>query len=95
MLDQVESSMVYQFELVQFFAVKVRCLGRTGVSSSVITRNSPLWTSNPKQQLAYLALKYWARLYCPDVILGVYTPDDWKSHRKKSSILCRYRIIER
>lgn len=40
------------------------------------TRNSPLWKSKPKQQIAYLAVKYWARLYCPEVILGVYTPDE-------------------
>lgn len=40
------------------------------------TRNSTLWASDPKQQLAYLAIKRWARLYCPDVILGVYTPDE-------------------
>jgi hypothetical protein len=39
-------------------------------------RNSPLWGQDPKQQLAYLAVKRWARLYCPDVILGVYTPDE-------------------
>lgn len=32
--------------------------------------------SNPKQQIAYLGVKYWARLYCPEVILGVYTPDE-------------------
>jgi hypothetical protein len=40
------------------------------------TRNSTLWTEDPKQQLAYLAQKRWARLYAPDVILGVYTPDE-------------------
>ncbi|NIG12966.1 recombinase RecT [Pantoea sp. Al-1710] len=39
-------------------------------------RNSPLWTTAPKQQFGYLAVKYWARLYTPDVILGVYTPDE-------------------
>ncbi|EAP2788059.1 recombinase RecT [Salmonella enterica] len=44
--------------------------------SGVVTRNSPLWVSNPKQQIAYLGVKYWARLYCPEVILGVYTPDE-------------------
>jgi len=43
----------------------------------VTTRNSPLWKTAPKQQLAYLAVKYWARLYCPDVILGVYTPEEF------------------
>jgi hypothetical protein len=44
--------------------------------SKVTTKNSPLWKTAPKQQAAYLAVKYWARLYCPDVILGVYTPDE-------------------
>jgi len=39
-------------------------------------RNSPLWATDPRQQLAYLAVKRWARLYAPDVILGVYTPDE-------------------
>lgn len=39
-------------------------------------RNSPLWATDPKQQLAYLAVKRWTRLYSPDVILGVYTPDE-------------------
>lgn len=39
-------------------------------------RNSPLWGQDPKQQLAYLAVKRWSRLYCPDVILGVYTPEE-------------------
>ena len=39
-------------------------------------RNSPLWATDPKQQLGYLAVKRWSRLYAPDVILGVYTPDE-------------------
>lgn len=39
-------------------------------------RNSPLWLADPRQQLAYLAIKRWSRLYTPDVILGVYTPDE-------------------
>ena len=44
--------------------------------SNVTIRNSPLWKSAPKQQIAYLAVKYWARLYCPEVILGVYSTDE-------------------
>ena len=51
--------------------------------SGVVTRNSPLWVSNPKQQIAYLALKYWARLYCPAVVLGVYTPDEIEQRTEK------------
>jgi hypothetical protein len=39
-------------------------------------RNSPLWASDPRQQIAYLATKRWARLNAPDVLLGVYTVDE-------------------
>ena len=39
-------------------------------------RNSPLWADDPRQQIAYLAVKRWTRLHCPDVLLGVYTPDE-------------------
>jgi hypothetical protein len=41
-------------------------------------RNSPLWVADPKQQIAYLGLKRWSRLHTPDVILGVYTPDEFE-----------------
>ncbi|EGR6730091.1 recombinase RecT [Salmonella enterica] len=51
--------------------------------SGVVTRNSPLWVSNPKQQIAYLGVKYWARLYCPEVILGVYSPDEIEEREEK------------
>lgn len=43
-------------------------------------RNSPLWTNDPKQQIAYLATKKLARLHFPDVILGVYTEDELMDH---------------
>ncbi|HGE6223677.1 TPA: RecT family recombinase [Klebsiella pneumoniae] len=39
-------------------------------------RNSPLWEQDPRQQLAYLCVKRWARSHAPDVLLGVYTPDE-------------------
>lgn len=45
-------------------------------SGSVTTKNSPLWKVNPKQQMGYLQVKNWARLYAPGAILGVYTPDE-------------------
>lgn len=44
--------------------------------SKVTTKNSPLWKTNPKQQLGYLQVKNWARLYCPGAILGVYSPEE-------------------
>ncbi len=44
--------------------------------TQVRTRNSTLWAEDPKQQIAYLASKRWSRLHAPEVILGVYTPDE-------------------
>jgi hypothetical protein len=44
------------------------------------TRNSPNWLNDPKQQIAYLAIKKLARLHFPDVILGVYTEDELLDH---------------
>jgi hypothetical protein len=46
------------------------------MAKHVTTKNSPLWKTNPKQQLGYLQVKNWARQYCPGAILGVYTADE-------------------
>lgn len=46
-------------------------------------RNSPLWEQDPRQQLAYLCVKRWARLHAPDVLLGVYTPDELEESRPR------------
>lgn len=44
--------------------------------ADVKVKNSPLWATNPKQQLSYLQVKNWARQYCPGAILGIRTPDE-------------------
>lgn len=54
----------------------VRWLPAPLCMEQVKTRNSPLWATNPQQQIAYLAVKYWTRLYAPDAILGVYSDDE-------------------
>lgn len=46
--------------------------------NKVTTKNSPLWKTNPKQQMGYLQCKNWSRLYTPGAILGVYTPDEFE-----------------
>ena len=45
-------------------------------NGDVTTRNSPLWKTNPAQQIGYLQVKNWGRLYAPGAILGVYTTDE-------------------
>ena len=39
-------------------------------------RQSTQWATDPKQQLSYACMKRWARLHCPDVILGIYTSEE-------------------
>jgi hypothetical protein len=47
--------------------------GDTGPASK---GGSPLWESNPEVQMFYSASRQWARLFCPEVILGAYTIDE-------------------
>lgn len=44
-------------------------------------KNSPLWKSDPQQQLGYYSIRSFARRYCPEVILGVYTPEEAETFR--------------
>lgn len=47
----------------------------------ITTKNSPLWKSDPDQQLGYFSIRSFARRYCPEVILGVYTPEEAEQFR--------------
>lgn len=50
-------------------------------SSSVKTKNSPLWQVNQRQQMGYLQVKNWTRAYCPGALLGIYTADELEDMR--------------
>lgn len=43
---------------------------------SIPTKNSPLWKSDPDQQLAYFSARSWARRHFPELLLGVYTREE-------------------
>lgn len=38
--------------------------------------NSPLWKKDLDQQLSYYAIRSWARRHMPELLMGVYTPDE-------------------
>jgi hypothetical protein len=40
------------------------------------TAGSPLWKLKPDVQLWYDTSRDWARIYCPDVLLGIYTKEE-------------------
>lgn len=48
---------------------------------SITTKNSPLWKSDPQQQLGYFSARSWARRHCPEVILGVYDREEVEQFR--------------
>ncbi len=43
---------------------------------AIEVKNSPLWKSDPDQQLFYYSVRAWARRHLPEVILGMYTPEE-------------------
>ncbi|WP_164901721.1 recombinase RecT [Neorhizobium lilium] len=48
---------------------------------SITTKNSPLWKTDPQQQLGYYSARSWARRYTPEVLLGVYDRDEAEDFR--------------
>ncbi|MGF6981385.1 hypothetical protein QFZ99_000861 [Paraburkholderia atlantica] len=44
--------------------------------SQAYPRFSTQWANDPQQQICLLAIRKWARRYTPDVLLGVYTPEE-------------------
>ncbi len=47
---------------------------------TITTRNSPLWKQSQRIQLGYYTMRGWSRLYTPEVLLGIYTPDELESN---------------
>jgi RecT family len=49
---------------------------RSPMFKDIPTKNSPLWKSDPDQQLCYYSVRAWSRRYCPDVLMGIYSKDE-------------------
>jgi hypothetical protein len=45
----------------------------------IAVKNSPLWKGDPDQQLFYYSSRAWGRRHLPEVLLGMYTPDEIRS----------------
>jgi hypothetical protein len=52
------------------------------VLKDAITDN-PLWKKQPDQQLCYHGVRVWGRRWTPGVMLGVYTPEEWREQPKE------------
>lgn len=60
---------------------------RTQSIARISVRNSPLWKTDPEQQLGYYTTRAWARLHCPEVLLGVYTPDELEIDPERARVV--------
>lgn len=54
---------------------------RSPMLSQITVKNSPLWKSDPDQQLAYYTGRSWARRYKPEMLLGIYDVDEMEPVR--------------
>lgn len=43
--------------------------------------NNAMWTKQPDQQLVYAGTRVWARRHAPEVMLGVYAPEEFELMR--------------
>lgn len=49
------------------------------IIGQIYPKNSPLWVTNPDQQLSYYTGRTLARRHFPEILLGVYTPDELRT----------------
>ena len=54
----------------------IRARKREGDAEGAGGAGSPLWFSDPDQQLFYHASRAWARKWCPDVLLGAFSREE-------------------
>lgn len=47
----------------------------------ITPKNSPLWKTDPEQQLGYYSSRAWARRYTPEVLLGVYDREEIQAYQ--------------
>jgi RecT family len=50
--------------------------GKHPTFAHIHPKNSPLWRSDPRQQLAYYSIRAWARRHAPHIIMGVYDREE-------------------
>lgn len=51
---------------------------RPGKNDKGYIKGSPLWETKPDLQQFYDTSRDWCRMYCPDVLMGIYAPDEFE-----------------
>lgn len=53
---------------------------RPGKNESGQIKGSPLWATKPDVQQFYDTSRDWCRMYCPDVLMGIYSQDEFEEN---------------
>lgn len=59
---------------------------RSPLFKDISPKNSPLWKTDPEQQLGYYSARAWARRHVPEVILGVYDREEVEAIAAENNI---------
>jgi hypothetical protein len=62
---------------------------------SINPKNSPLWKTDPDQQLGYYSARAWARRHYPEIILGVYDPEEIAAENARDITPPRSPVVEK
>jgi len=46
--------------------------------NTIKPQNSPLWKTDPDQQLGYYSIRSWSRRYQPELLMGIYSIDEFE-----------------
>jgi len=60
---------------------------RSPMLKNIKPQNSPLWKTDPDQQQAYYTARTWCRLFCPDVLMGVYSVEEMQHANSEGGLL--------
>jgi len=50
-----------------------------------VKTNNRMWTQQPQQQLCYSGARVWARRHAPEVMLGVYVPEEFSDETQQAT----------
>lgn len=59
----------------------------------ITVKNSPLWKAKPDLQLYYNASRDWARMYLPEVVMGLYAPEELEDRLTTPTVVTAPRTV--
>lgn len=62
--------------------------------ANITTKNSPLWKTDPQQQLGYYTERAWCRLFAPDAMMGLVAREDAPLNVTADAVTINGEVVE-